>query len=85
MRVRLVARNLRTIGERLQDQICLIRMGDFKKRRPEPREPVLCSSPGEGGLCSYETKHNRKTSPRPSRLFQRVDYRNKGQNPEKLS
>jgi hypothetical protein len=96
--------------------------------RSKLRKSVLSSSPGEGGPCSSETKHDRRTAPwtklfvskrrllkqRPqprkpvwgstpgedlarklgtiekrrqdqSCLFRRVDYRNKGQNPENLS
>jgi hypothetical protein len=48
------------------------------------RETVLRSSPGEEVLCSSETKHNKKTAPRP-KLCRREDYRNKGHNPETLS
>jgi hypothetical protein len=29
------------------------------------RKSVLSSSPGEGGSCSSETKHDRRTAPRP--------------------
>jgi hypothetical protein len=36
----------------------------MKAGNPKTRKPVLGSSCGEDGLCSSETKHNRKTAPR---------------------
>jgi hypothetical protein len=33
--------------------------------RSKLRKSVLSSSPGEGGSCSSESKHNRRTAPRP--------------------
>jgi hypothetical protein len=43
------------------------------------RESVLCSTPEEGGSCSSDTKHDRRTASRPK------FYRNEGQKPKKLS
>jgi hypothetical protein len=49
--------------------------GDILER-PELRKIVLRSSPGEGGSCKSETKHDRRTVPRPEL--------NTGYNPDKL-
>jgi hypothetical protein len=51
-------------------------------QRSKLRNSALGSSLREGGFCNSETKHSRKTAPRP-KLFRRGDYRNKGHNPEK--
>jgi hypothetical protein len=54
----------------------------LQEQRPQPRK-LLGSSLGEDGFCSSETKHDRRTAPRP-KLFESVGvYRNKGRNPEK--
>jgi hypothetical protein len=45
----------------------------------------LSSSPGKGGSCSSETKHDRITAARPKLFVSREYYRNEGYNPEKLS
>jgi hypothetical protein len=46
----------------------------------------LSSIPGEGISYSSETKHDRRTAPRPKLfLSRRGGYRNEGHNPEKLS
>jgi hypothetical protein len=36
--------------------------------RPQHKKSALGSSPGEDGFCSSETKHDRRTVPRP-KLF----------------
>jgi hypothetical protein len=50
--------------------------------RAVPAARKLFSSPDEDGCCSSETKHKRRTAPRPT-LFLRGDYRNKGHSLEK--
>jgi hypothetical protein len=61
-----VARKLSTVEERRQDKVLFVSMRRLRKRRPQPRQPVLSSIPGEGGFCSSETKHDRRTAPRQS-------------------
>jgi hypothetical protein len=41
---------------------------DFRKVNNPIKQNILSSSPGEGGSCSSETKHDRRTAPRP-KLF----------------
>jgi hypothetical protein len=41
---------------------------EIQEQRPQPQKPVLDSSPGEDGLCSSKTKHDKRTAPRP-KLF----------------
>jgi hypothetical protein len=46
---------------------------------------VFSSIPGEGGSCSSETKHDRRTAPRPKKFFvSKRRLQKKGHNPEKL-
>jgi hypothetical protein len=45
-----------------------VRPGRDIRRVKTPGKSVLSSSPGEGGFCSSETKHDRRTAPRP-KLF----------------
>jgi hypothetical protein len=53
--------------------------------RSKLRERVLSSSTGEGGLCIFGTKLDRRTTPRQSCFYRQGYYRNRGQNPKNLS
>jgi hypothetical protein len=55
---------------------------DFRKVKILKKCPGFES--GERGFCSSETKHDRRTSPRP-KLFRRGDYRNKGYNQKNVT
>jgi hypothetical protein len=61
--------------------LCLEAKKRFQKGRNF--ESVLSSSPGEGGLCSSETKHDRRAAPR-RKLFVSTRLPDKGLNPENL-
>jgi hypothetical protein len=49
------------------------------------RKNVLSSIPSENGSCSSETKHDRRSVPRPKLIFSKGDHRNKGHSTEKVS
>jgi hypothetical protein len=49
--------------------------------RSELRESVLGSEPGGCDFCTLETKHNRKTSPRPKLFVSARNYRFNGNPP----
>jgi hypothetical protein len=45
----------------------------------------MCSSLGEDGLCTSETKPDTETAPKWKFLFRQEDYSNKDQNHENLT
>jgi hypothetical protein len=45
-------------------------------------ESVLSSSPGECGFCSLETKHHRRTAPRPKLFVSTRKIQDEGHNPD---
>jgi hypothetical protein len=63
-----VARKLSTIEKCLQEQSCLFRRGYYRNKSHKPEKTVLNSSPSEDGFFTSETKHNKRTTPRP-KLF----------------
>jgi hypothetical protein len=62
-------------------RLCLETRKIFQKG--ENSEGVLISSPGEGGFCSLETKHARRTTP-TLKLFDSTRLQDKGHNPQKF-
>jgi hypothetical protein len=81
VRVVSVARELSMIQERRQDKNCLLRR-DYRNEGHNPEKSALGSSPGEDSICSSKTERDKWTAPRPTFLFQRGDYGDKGHNPE---
>jgi hypothetical protein len=54
----------------------------LQKQKPQLRETVLGSSPGEDGFSSSETKHDRKAAP-GSKLFVSTIFQERRPNAEK--
>jgi hypothetical protein len=67
---------LSMIEERHHDWSCFERK--LQEQRLQPKKFVLGQSPDEDGLCSMETKHDRRIVPSQNCLFWQGDYRNKG-------
>jgi hypothetical protein len=75
------AQRLGKTKEQCQDYV-LHQQGYYRKKGQ--KQNVLGSSPGEGSFCSSETKHDRRTAPRPKMFLSVVRLQEQKPQPQKI-